>query len=440
MLKFLDFKFTNIHDFISNWYLTLGVSENGTHLLTFISLIVILIAIYTLVHFVVTYILKILLNRLNKFSITKFDDLLVKNKVFINLGRLIPLIVTMNLIPLFFENYTIVNSFFNKIIDMFLVLVWVFLIRGIFRTIKDHLQSKPSFQDKPLDSYLQVANIFLYFVAGVILFTQLTGKSTLAFLGTLGAASAVLMLIFKDTILGFVASIQVSINDMVRIGDWIEMPKYNADGDVLEINLNTVKIQNWDKTITTVPTYYLITDSFKNWRGMQSSGGRRIKRSINIKISTIRHMTDGELDELSKIHLLKDFIDERRKEIKAYNERENIAHRELKINGRNLTNIGLFRQYVSAFLKHHERTNKNMTIMVRQLEPTEKGLPIELYLFTGTVAWAEYEEIASNIFDHLLATVKYFDLEVFELPASADIRSVLIEKTKAATSLPEKEE
>lgn len=435
MLKAFDFNFTNLQELISNWYLSMGISKNGSYLLTFLSLIIVLILIYVAVHFVVAYALKFLHKRLNKFSITKFDNLLIKNKVFKNIGRLIPLIVTINLIPVFFEHYSFANAFFNRIIDIVLVFIWVFLFRGIFRAIRDHLQTKPSFQDKPLDSYLQVANIFLFFVAGVILFTQLTGKSTLAFLGTLGAASAVLMLIFKDTILGFVASIQVSINDMVRIGDWIEMPKYNADGDVVEINLNTVKIQNWDKTITTVPTYYLITDSFKNWRGMQNSGGRRIKRSLYIKMSTIRHVTDEELDELSKIHLLKDFIEERRKEVEAYNIQEQIVYKDLKINGRNLTNIGLFRQYVSDFLKVNERINKKMTIMVRQLAPTEKGLPIELYLFTGTTAWAEYEEIASNIFDHLIASVKYFDLEIFELPASDDLRNFKIEKANVAVEL-----
>lgn len=435
MIQTFDFKFTNLQESISNWYVSMGISENGSYLLTFASLIVVLIAIYIAVHLVVVYALGFLHKRLNKFAITSFDNLLIKNKVFKNIGRLIPLIVTINLIPVFFEHYSFANAFFNRIVDIVLVFIWVFLFRGIFRAIRDHLQTKPSFQDKPLDSYLQVANIFLFFVAGIILFTQLTGKSTLAFLGTLGAASAVLMLIFKDTILGFVASIQVSVNDMVRIGDWIEMPKYNADGDVIEINLNTVKIQNWDKTITTVPTYYLITDSFKNWRGMQNSGGRRIKRSMFIKMSTIRHVSDQELDELSKIHLLKDFIEERRKEVEAYNIQENIIHRDLKINGRNLTNIGLFRQYVSNFLKVNERINKKMTIMVRQLAPTEKGLPLELYLFTGTTAWVEYEEIASNIFDHLIASVKYFDLETFELPASDDFRNFKIEKANVAVEL-----
>lgn len=424
-MDILDANLNNLHDLIYNWISGLGVINEGASAITFVCLVVLLLIIYFTINYIVSLTLNKVITRLAKSTPTKFDDLLVENKVFTHLGKLIPLIVVMNLIPTFFSNFTLANSFLNKAVDVFLILVWVMFFRSIFRAVRDYLKTKPAFHDKPLDSYLQVANIFMFFIAGVILFTLLTGKSTLAFLGALGAASAVLMLIFKDTILGFVASIQVSTNDMVRIGDWIEMPKYGADGDVIEINLNTVKIQNWDKSITTVPTYYLITDSFKNWRGMYNAGGRRIKRSLNIKMSTIRYLSESELDDLSKIHLIEDFIKRRREEIESYNKDHNID-KEVKVNGRSLTNVGLFREYVKEYLINNSTINQKMTMLVRQLPPTEKGLPLELYMFTDDTAWAYYEDAISDIFDHLLAAIKYFKLEVFELPASDDIRKLNI--------------
>src|SRR5690606_11315496 len=261
------------------------------------------------------------------------------------------------------------------------------------------------------------------FVAGIIIFSMLTGQSPWAFLGALGAASAILLLVFKDTIMGFVASIQVSTNDMVRVGDWIEMPKYNADGDVIEINLNTVKVRNWDKTITTVPTHYLVTDSFKNWRGMHSAGGRRIKRSISVKISSIRYLEKEEIDRLKKIQLLASYIDERQAEIDQYNAASG-ADPTMPVNGRKMTNVGLYRQYINRYTEQHPLIHKGYTMVVRQLQPTEHGLPIELYMYTSDTKWAVYENAMADIFDHLLASIKYFGLEVFEAPASDDIRSL----------------
>jgi len=232
------------------------------------------------------------------------------------------------------------------------------------------------------------------------------------------------MLVFKDTILGFVASIQVSANDSVRVGDWIEMQKYGADGTVLQITLNNVKIQNFDKTVVTIPTHTLLTDSFKNYRGMQESGGRRIKRAINIKISTIRYLKEDEIQNLRSIHLLKSFIDERQEEINTYNKTHAVDQSNL-VNGRRMTNIGLFRAYVTKYAQQNKNIHKEFTLMVRQMPPTENGLPLELYMFTNSTVWEEYEDTVSNMFDHLFAAIKYFDLEVFELPASDDIRQLL---------------
>ncbi len=361
--------------------------------------------------------------RLTDKSTTKFDDHLAANKTFVYISRLILLIIFKNLLPTILTDFPDSVAFWMTVTDILLLITWYFIFKAVLRSIKDHLSTKEGFRDKPLGSYVQVADIVLIFILAIILFTMLTGKNPWAFLTAMGAASAVAMLVFKDTILGFVASIQVSVNDMVRIGDWIEMPKYNADGDVIEINLNTVKIQNWDKTITTVPTHYLVTDSFKNWRGMQETGGRRIKRAINIKISSIRYLNQEEIEELKKIQLLAPFIGERQAEIETHNQRTG-ADRSMPVNGRNLTNVGLFREYINRYVRNNPKIRQDMTLLVRQLAPTEHGLPLELYMFTADTRWAFYENIMSDIFDHLFAAIKYFDLEVFEAPASDDIRGL----------------
>jgi miniconductance mechanosensitive channel len=247
----------------------------------------------------------------------------------------------------------------------------------------------------------------------MIIFSILTGKDIGTFLATLGALSAVILLIFKDTILGFVASMQVTINDTVRIGDWISMSSFNADGDVIEINLSTVKVQNFDNTITTIPTYKMVSDSFVNWRGMSESGGRRIKRAILVRVSSIAFVDENHLEELEKIERIATFIKQRKEEIKAENH-ANGSDKSLLINGRNMTNIGLFRRYALAYLQNHPEINKDLTLMVRQLAPTSEGVPIEVYVFSKDKIWANYEQIMSDIFDHLLAAIPFFKLECFE--------------------------
>tara|TARA_R110002049_G_scaffold140279_1_gene301310 strand:- start:426 stop:1217 length:792 start_codon:yes stop_codon:yes gene_type:complete len=256
--------------------------------------------------------------------------------------------------------------------------------------------------------------IFAWLLGIFSIFAIVTGISFISFATTLGAASAVILLIFKDTILGFVASIQVSINDMVRIGDWITFEKYGADGDVTEINLATVKVQNWDKTITTIPTYALISDSFKNWRGMSESGGRRIKRSVIVKTSTIKFLTEEDITRFGKIQLVSSYLKTQSDEIKAHNNSHNID-KSVLVNGRNLTNFGVFRKYLQTYIENHSAINDNMTLMVRQLEPTPQGIPMEIYAFSKDQRWVNYEYIIGDIFDHVLAAVTYFDLEIYEL-------------------------
>ncbi len=339
------------------------------------------------------------------------------------IGTLMALLVFAGCMPIVFYKLPFAKSVAEKTLDILLIVSVATVLRAMLRLAKERLENLPSLREKPLESYLQVVNIFLYFVAGLAIFSRLTGISALAFLTAMGAASAILLIVFKDSIMGFVASIQVSVNDMVRIGDWIEMSKYGADGDVTEITINTVKVQNWDKTITTIPTYALISDSFKNYRGMQRSGGRRIKRAVNIKIASIKFVNETELEQLSNVTLLKNFINDRNREIKTFNETKK-ADTRLPLNGRNMTNVGLFRRYVQYYLDNTTTLNQDMICMVRQLAPTPHGLPIEIYAFTQDVRWVYYEQAMADIFDHLLAAVPYFGLVTHEAPASDDIKTI----------------
>lgn len=352
-----------------------------------------------------------------------FFGYLAKNRFPHFLALVAPFSLVKHSIPIVFADFPAWIKPLDALTEIYMVFMVVWVLMSIIKSGIDVLKEREPFRDKPMESYLQVVQLVLFLFGAVYLFSVLTGKSPMVFFGAMGAASAVLLLMFKDTIMGFVASIQVTTNDMVRIGDWIAMPKYGADGDVLEINLTTVKVQNWDKTITTIPTYTLISDSFQNWRGMSDSGGRRIKRALHIQQGSIRFIADKELVRFKQIQGLGAYIDARQVEIQQHNEKTG-ADRKLPVNGRNLTNIGLFRQYVDWYLQNHPGTHKEMTRMVRQLDPAEKGIPLELYLFTNTVDWLEYEAIMADIFDHLIAAVKYFDLEIFELATGGDLRQL----------------
>ena len=393
---------------------------------TFIHFVVLLV-LAIIVIFIITPIVRVLINNAltrwaNK-SKTKFDDYLIDNKFIWYLTQLIPVTIIGVSIPFLFQNFPGWIPVLSMLVEIYAVLLTIWIIRSFLRSLLDFARTKESLHDKPLESYLQVIMIILYIMAGLLVFSLLTGKSLWTFITAMGAASAILLLVFRDTILGFVASIQVATNDMVRIGDWIQMDKYGADGTVNEITLSTVKVQNFDNTITTIPTYSLISDSFINWRGMQESGGRRIKRPLYIKISSIRHLANEELEELKNIQLLKTYIDDRQKEIASYNQKT-APERKIPVNGRNLTNIGLFRKYIELYAAHRPDINKEMTFMVRQMAPTANGLPLELYFFADTTQWTVYEGIMSDMFDHLLSSIKYFHLEAFENPASDDVRLI----------------
>lgn len=403
---------------------TAGVQDRIAHILTSAGLLIVAFIVLVLLDFLLKSFFNSIVMRLIKKTKSNWDDYLLDNKVHVHLSRLILIAVSQQFLTLIFVGFPSFVTALDKFLSILVIFAVYGLVNSVLKTARDILRSSRAFVDKPLDSYLQVFQIFLIFVVGTLIVSILTGNSPWSFLVSLGAASAILMLVFKDTILGFVASIQVSANDSVRVGDWIEMSKYGVDGDVLQINLNNVRVQNWDKTIVTIPTYTLLSDSFKNYRGMQESGGRRIKRAIHIKISTIRYMDNSEIEDLRKIALLAPYIAQREEEIKKYNNEHNVDE-EVLVNGRRMTNVGLFRAYIKAYALHNPNIHQGLTLLVRQLEPTENGLPLELYMFTKGTEWAFFEDVMSDIFDHLFAAIKYFDLEVFELPASDDLRHLL---------------
>ena len=407
--------------FIYDLLIKAGITETSAQYLNMIALLVIVLLIIFIVDYIVRRVLRNLASRLSIKTKTNFDDILITNKVPRNIAHIVPLSIALNLIPMVFIDFQYLENIAEKLMQVFGIILILWIVRSILNTLKDYFKTLPRLKDKPIDSYIQVFMIIAWVSGFIIAFAIITGIPVWKFLTGLGAASAVIILVFKDTIMGFVASIQVSINDMVRIGDWITFEKYGADGDVTEITLATVKVRNFDNTITTIPTYALISDSFKNWRGMTNSEGRRIKRALNIKIDTIKYLTDNEITKLRGIQLISEYLEIRQEKINTYNSK-NIIDKKSLLNGRNLTNIGVFRKYAEEYINNHSAINKEMMIMVRQLAPTTQGLPIEIYAFSADKRWENYEYVMADIFDHLLAAVPYFDLEIFELPNNSSFK------------------
>jgi len=407
----------NMKHLIYNYLVSAGFTENAAKYSNMIALGIITLLLLFLIDFIVRKLLLGVFVQYAKRSKTNFDNFLVNNKTPRNIAHIIPLLISLELVPIVFTDFPYAESIIEKGLKLFSIVLILWIIRSLLNTFKDYFKTLPSLKDKPIDSYIQVFMIFAWVAGFLFSFVVLTNIPLLTFLAGMGAASAVFLLIFKDTILGFVASIQVSINDIVRIGDWVTFDKYGADGDVIEINLSTVKVQNFDKTITTIPTYALISDSFKNWRGMVNSDGRRIKRALLIKLDSVKYLTKNEVDSLKKINLISAYIESRQANIDTFNTQHNI-NKEILLNGRNLTNLGVFRKYIETYLEQHSGINKEMMIMARQLDPTSQGIPIEIYAFSSDKRWQNYEYIMADIFDHLIAATPYFNLELFELPSN----------------------
>jgi miniconductance mechanosensitive channel len=411
---------------IFNWayqfLVDLGIGDTTAIYLNLVINIVVLCIIAYLLDYIFKKILIICLAIVAAKTKSTFDDFLVANKTAKYVAHLFPLLFVFKTVPVILTDFTKWESFFEKGIKIYIILLTLWIIRSVFNSLKDYLKNKPRYSDKPIDSYIQVIMILLW-MFGVFSFVSVLFEiSKTAFLTTFGSISAVIILVFRDTILGFVASISVSVNDMVRIGDWITSDKFGADGDVIEINLATVKVRNFDNTTTTIPTYSLISDSFKNWRGMQKSDGRRIKRHILIKSKSVKFIQRKELQKFQKIQHLTSYIEHRQADIDRYNQNNDID-KSMIVNGRNLTNLGLFRKYINQYLLSHPGINKDMMLMVRHLQPTDKGIPLEIYCFSKDKVWENYEHIMADIFDHIIASVQFFDLELYELDNSIHLEN-----------------
>lgn len=348
-----------------------------------------------------------------------WDNVLLERKVFQRLSHLVPALI----IYYFASSFPGYESLIEKGAVTYMMIIAIVVLDAFLNAVNDIYRTFEVSKVRPIRGYIQVLKIFIFLIGGILVIANLVGESPLFFLSGIGALSAVLLLIFRDSLLGLVAGIQLASNDMVRVGDWIEMPKFGANGDVIDISLNTVKIENFDKTITTIPSYALISDSFINWRGMQTSGGRRIMRSIHIDTSSITFCTEDMLERFKAVHYLTDYITSKEQEIEAYNTEHQVDPSN-PVNGRRLTNIGVFRMYIQNYLKHHPKIHQGMTLMVRQLAPCEHGLPIQIYAFTNDIIWEHYEAVQSDIFDHILAVAPSFELRLFQNPTGHDLHGL----------------
>ncbi|CAI8285880.1 MAG: Miniconductance mechanosensitive channel YbdG [Flavobacteriales bacterium] len=398
---------------IYEFLIELGWSATLAWWIDFALLSLILLTVAWLLRLFSRFILVGIFHRISGSTKTTIDDTLIENKFPKNLSRFVPYFFLSALVGFWANGNANIEDWLSALIDVYAVFVAILTIRSLLRTLKQELQNRPQFKDKPIKSYIQVVMIFLWGIGLLLTFSILSGKDLVYFFTGLGALSAVILLVFKDTILGFVASIQIAANDLVRIGDWITMESYGADGTVIEINLSTIKVQNFDNTITTVPTYKLLSSSIKNWRGMSESEGRRIKRPLYIRASSVRFMSDVELREITQLERFKTFVEEKKADVSAYNKAIK-TNTSIPLNGRNLTNIGLFRSYIETYLEQHPSINKSLTVMCRQLAPTPNGIPLEVYAFTSDKEWKNHETISADIFDHILASASFFHLKLFE--------------------------
>ncbi len=410
--------FVEIMSLLKSWHFTDVAAE--------LTAVVIYLAIIAVACWLVNFILKkyivSLARKLARRSGTRWGQILAEHDAFKRLSHLGPGLVIYEAIPLMTSKHypwiTALSGLIRTLAVVYMLFAVIWFLMSLIKAFEAYYNGLKYAVQHPIRGYLQILRIIIWFVAVVFAVSILLNKSPWAFFTGLGAISAVLMLVFKDTILGFVASIQVSAYDMVRVGDWITVPKLSADGDVIEVSINTVKIRNFDHTIVTIPTYSLISNGVQNWRGMSESGGRRIKRSIYIDLDTIHFCQPQELEQLKQLALLKGHIVHKQQQIESHNASLGLSEQTPHINGRSLTNIGLFRAYIEKYLRQNKRIHQQFTFLIRQLQPTETGLPLELYIFTNDVNWINYEGIQSDIFDHLLAALPMFNLRAFQLLSS----------------------
>ena len=401
-----------------------GISEDFATILENVTVLLSIVLLAFLADLITKRIIVVSIKKIASKSKITWDDIFVRRNVFNRLAHLAPALVVNNTMRFLFEAPDLVN-FLRNLTEGYMVIVGLLVIDAIINALHEIYRSLPISEGRNIKVYIQIVKIVFFFIGGILIISIFTGEPPKTLIAGLGALAAVLILVFKDTILGFVASIQLSANKMVKLGDWIAIPKYGADGIVLDISVNTVKVQNWDKTIATVPTYALVSESFDNWVGMEESGGRRIKRSINIDMKSVRFLDSELLEKFRKFAVLKDYIKKKEEEIEAYNQSLNLDP-SVVANGRRMTNLGTFRIYLELYLQNHPEIHKDMTFLVRHLQPTERGLPVEIYVFSKDQRWANYEAIQADIFDHILAILPQFELNVFQNPTGEDFRSLNI--------------
>ena len=411
-----------LFELIDRWLMACGLTATGAdrldQFIVFGLLLLIAFGLDAICRFVLLRVVAALVKRTR----VTWDDVLFDRRVLIHLSRMVAPMVLALLLPMAFAGVeSVALTFVLRVCDIFILLAFLSFINALLKAIYTVYSAKEQFRDRPLKGLLQTVQVALWFVGGIVVIAILLDKSPVSLLAGLGASAAILMLVFKDSIMGVVSGVQLSANDMLKVGDWISMPKYGADGTVIEVTLNTVKVRNWDNTITTIPPYLLVSDSFQNWRGMQESGGRRVKRSVNIDMNSVRFCTPEMLAKYRKIKLLTDYIDRTEQVVADYNAAQQIDN-SILVNGRRQTNLGVFRAYLSAYLRHLPDVNSGMTLLVRHLQPTDRGIPIELYFFTRTTQWAPYEQVQADVFDHLLAIVPEFGLRVFQSPSGTDLQ------------------
>jgi miniconductance mechanosensitive channel len=413
-----------IDNVLINWLIRLGLQKNIAEPAALILITLGILILALLATWIVRRTMLPVLVRIIQKNRLPWDDPLIEHHFFHKLSWFVPLSVIHIFKDLLLQSDSTFSLFLSRFLLAGVVIVATLTISALLSAVNDIYRKISRRRGAAIRGYTDVARIISYVFCAIFLVAIITGRSPWGLLSLLGGLTAIILLVFKDSLLGFVAHIQLSATDMIRIGDWIEMKQYGADGDVIDMSIHCVRVQNWDKTVTTIPTYALISSSFKNWRGMSESGGRRIKRSIHIDLSTIHFMTDEDIEKLGEIKLLERYLLPRQKEIKEYNARHEIEGSS-PINGRSQTNIGIFRAYTLEYLRQHPQIHSNMTFLVRQLAPTETGLPLEIYVFSRDQVWANYEAIQADIFDHLLAALPHFGLRVFQNPSSFDFRSAI---------------
>ena len=407
---------------IQNWLKTFEFSEELTIIIakTLVFLFIIILAL--IADRITRQIILPKVYQLTEGTKSSWDNIFKNHGFFNQTVRLVPVIILYSLVPTVFDKESPALFYILKGLAVYAMILSVLIVDALLNAFHEIYNTFSVSRKIPIKIFIQTAKLGYYFVCGLFIISLLFNKTPLYLVSGLGAMTAVLMFIFKDSILGFIAGIQLTANKMVAIGDWIEMPKYSADGDVIELGLATVKIRNFDKTVTMIPTYALISESFKNWRGMKESGGRRIKRAIHIDINSIKFCDQEMIDRFQKVQYISEYVISKKAELETHNKKVNAAH---QINIRRLTNIGILRAYLVHYLKVHPSISQDMTFLVRQLKPTENGLPIEIYVFCKEVEWLKFEAVQSDIFDHILAIVPEFDLMIFQSPTGNDFKAAI---------------